>query len=295
MELNRKDFLKLSVPVMGLLFIGRVPILNQGFIKFSPTLSIKGASKAVLYDPSQCRGCRACETACRHWNKLQPEHKPLELSTTSWTVIKSLDLNNNGKKEQLLLKRQCMHCTQASCEAVCPTGAITHQREAVIVDQEWCIGCGYCVQACPFDVPFKCEEKGTIQKCILCTDRTAQGLKPACVEACPAGAVIYGDRDELIAEGERRVQALSANGNPDSRLYGATELGGLGVMYILLMPASAYNLPEVPRQATTNVFAKWASGIITAGMLAVAPFWLFFKRSQRIEDGQRSSIEEDAK
>ena len=291
MQFSRKDFLKLSIPATGLLILGGVPLLTPGLVKASPTSSLKGTRQALLYDSSKCIGCRACETACRRWNKLPPEHKPLELSTTSWTVIKSIELNNSGKKEQLFLKRQCMHCTEASCVAVCPTGAATHHGDYVVIDQEVCTGCGYCVEACPFDVPHREPPRGTARKCTFCVDRVTQGLKTACAEACPVGAILCGDRSELIAEGKTRVQVLSANGNPDSHLYGETELGGLGVMYILLKPASVYDLPEVPRQATANVFAQWASGIVTAGVLAVVPFWLFFKRRQRIEEEKQSSIE----
>ncbi|MFC1864732.1 4Fe-4S dicluster domain-containing protein, partial [Chloroflexota bacterium] len=163
--------------------------------------------------------------------------------------------------------------------------------EAVIVDQEWCIGCGYCVQACPFDVPFKCEEEGTIKKCILCTDRTAQGLKPACVEACPAGAAIYGDRAEIIAEGERRVKTLIANGVTNANLYGDTESGGMGFMYVLTELPSVYGLPEAPQIATSKVYTKWLAGIVTAITIAIFPFWLLFRR-KGIEDG-RAIVEQD--
>ena len=291
MKLNRKDFLKLSIPAAGLLILGGVPISGLGWAEASQSLSQNGARQALLFDSSKCVGCRACEAACRQWNKLPPEHKPLELSAASWTVVKSIELNNSGKKEQLFLKRQCMHCTKASCVAVCPTGAAAYHGEYVEIDQEWCTGCGYCVEACPFDVPHREAHGGTVKKCTLCLDRVTDGLKTACTEACPQGAILCGDRSVLISEAKTRVQDLSANGAQDTHLYGETELGGLGVMYILLKPASVYGLPEVPRQATANVFTQWASGIVTAGVLAAGPFWLFFKRRLHMEERQQSSIE----
>jgi len=287
--------IKRSIPVTGLFALGGASVLNPGHVKASPISSLNGTRQALLYDSSKCIRCRACETACRRWNKLPPESKPLELSTTSWTVVKSIEHNTNGKKEQLFLKRQCMHCTEASCVAVCPTGAAAHHGEFVEFDQKVCTGCGYCIEACPFDVPHREPPMGTARKCTLCIDRLTQGLKTACTDVCPVGAIHCGAREELVIEGKMRVQTLSANGSPESHLYGETELGGLGVMYILLKPASVYDLPDIPRQATSNVLTQWASGIVTAGVLAVAPFWFFFRRRQRTEEEQQSSIEGGAK
>ena len=290
MKLNRRDFLKRSIPLTGLAALGGVLISNQGLVEASQNSSSKRSGKALLYDASKCIGCRACETACRRWNKLPPESKPLELSTTSWTVIRSIELNTTSKRVQLFLKRQCMHCTKASCVAVCPTGAAAHHGEYVEINQEWCTGCGYCVEACPFDVPHREPPGGTARKCTFCIDRVTQGLKTACVEACPMGAILYGDRERLIVEGKTRVQTLVTDGNPEANLYGETELGGLGVMYILLKPASVYDLPEAPRQATENVFSQWLIGIATAGVLAV-PFGLIFGHRKQIEETQLSGVE----
>ncbi|MFC1871673.1 4Fe-4S dicluster domain-containing protein [Chloroflexota bacterium] len=291
MQLNRRDFLKCSIPATGLFALGGGLISNPGMVEASNPLSSTRYGNAILYDASKCIGCRACETACRRWNKLPPESKPLELSTTSWTVIKSIELNTDSKKERLFLKRQCMHCKKASCVAVCPSGAAARHGEYVEFDQEQCTGCGYCVEACPFDVPHREPPRGTARKCTFCIDRVTQGLKPACVEACPMGAILYGDRAGLIVEGKTRVQTLVAYGKPDANLYGETELGGLGVMYILLKPALLYNLPEAPRQATENVFAQWLSGIATAGVLAVVPFGLLFRRGKQMEENQQSKVE----
>ena len=297
-QLSRRDFLKISAPVSCMLVLGRMPV-SAGLIQKPPTASSRTAEKAMLYDVSKCVGCRACQAACRRWNKLPPEpigyggiyDNPDDLSGRTWTLIKFREFGENGEKEWFFRKYQCMHCTDASCEAVCPTGAISHQGEAVIINQEWCIGCGYCVQACPFGVPHKDEDEGTARKCTFCIDRITQELKPACVEACPAGAIIYGDRAKLIAEGKRRAQILIASGKEKAYLYGETELGGLSVMYVLPEPAAVFGLPETPRLATANIFTQWLGGIVTAGIIAAVPFWLLFKRRKQIEKEQQSGVE----
>jgi len=184
-----------------------------------------------------------------------------------------------------------MHCTDASCEKVCPTGAISHQGEVVIIDQEWCIGCGYCVQACPFHVPHKDEEEGTARKCRFCIDRITNGLAPACATTCPSGALQFGERADLLATAQRRVQTLRSNGSPNAVLYGEDEMGGLNTLYVLTDSPSVYGLPEAPQLATNNAWAQWLSGAIAAGIVAAFPFWLLFKREKQLEAEQKSEVE----
>ena len=291
MSLSRRDFIKVFGASTGAVLLHGV-ISPEKALASSAVRPVSGG-KAMLYDTSKCVGCRACQNACKSWNKTPAESigyggiydNPPELSASTWTLIKAREIAPDGNKELLFCRYQCMHCAEASCESVCPTGAISHRGAAVIIDQEVCIGCGYCVQACPFDVPHKEHglAAGVAKKCTFCIDRTAQGLEPACVEACPRGATIYGDRVELIAEGKKRVQTLITNGMANANLYGDTELGGLGVMYVLLESPSVYGLSEAPRLATTNVAVKWLSGIVTAGVIAAIPFWLLFRRRREIE------------
>jgi len=284
MQLNRKEFLKLSGAGTGLALLLGPLDLAKSLGKGSNTPAAD--AKAVLNDPTKCVGCRACQEACKAWNKLPPETEGSEeiydnvkdLSPTTWTLIKSKEANGLTDKEWIFCRYQCMHCTEASCLEVCPTGAIKRQGESVIIDQEWCIGCGYCVQACPYGVPHKDEELGTARKCTFCVDRRALGMIPACADACPAGAIKYGDRDELVAEGQERVQALVSAGNSNATLYGETELGGLHVLYVLPETPAFFRLPENPQVATKNTWAQWLGGLVTAAAVVAVPFWWIFKR-----------------
>lgn len=190
-----------------------------------------------------------------------------------------------------------MHCADACCEQVCPTGAISHQGAVVLIDQEWCVGCGYCVQACPFGVPHIDEHTGTARKCDFCIDRISNGQEPACADACPTDAIQFGKRTDLIATAITQLEALKNDGYPDASLYGGDkyEPGGLHVIYVLDDRPSVYGLPEAPQLVTSNVAFKWLSGIITFGVAAVLPLWLLIRRREQIEAGNQTTIEEDVK
>lgn len=283
MRLSRRNFLKLSVPAAGTLALAGT-VTRRALA--GPPESLSGVRMAVLYDSSKCIGCKLCEAACRMENHQPREPEPRQLGTTIWTAVEPRQLEVKGQKREVFLKRQCLHCTDASCAAVCPTGAAAHHGEYVVIDQQWCIGCGYCQESCPFGVPHR-ETQGSAQKCTFCFSRVSQGSKPACVEACRTGALTYGNRADLVTAGKARVEALAKSDWPEARLYGENELGGLGVMYVLLQPPAAYGLPEKPRQATENVLAQWSSGIVTAGVLSL-PFWWFFGR------GKHSSEQKEA-
>jgi formate dehydrogenase iron-sulfur subunit len=268
-ELSRKDFL---FSLVGL-FAAFGGLKRNGFTKFLSAKSLNANRKAILYDASKCTGCRMCEIECQKENKLTMLGKPGELSKTLWTTIQ---VSRNGNQKDLFLKLQCMHCSDASCTAVCPTGAAKNNGEYVVIDQNVCIGCGYCATACSFGVPHKSPPEGATQKCDFCFDRVQAGLKPACVEACPISAATFGARTELLATSKRRVDVLKKTGWPEAQLYGENDLGGLNVLYILLKPPVFYGLPEKPKQATMNVLAQWISGSLTAGVL-ILPFWYFYK------------------
>ena len=251
--------------------------------------------KARLIDTSKCMACRGCQVACKQWHELPvvptvqegTYENPPELSGHTWIRVEFRERPG----EWLFRAHTCMHCTEASCKEVCPTGAISHQGEFVVIDQEWCIGCGYCVQACPFNVPHKDEITGTARKCTFCIDRVSNGIEPACAKTCPTGAIQFGERADLLSVAHERVQALAANGYPNACLYGENELGGLHTIYVLTERPSVYGLPESPQLVTSNGVAQWLSGIIAGGVVAALPFWLLFKRRKRLAGEEQSKVE----
>jgi len=279
MEPGRRSFLKASAgAAAGLILFRGVKFGNVA--KAAPSES----DRAMLIDVTKCIGCWWCYAACKNYNN-NPEtarptpEEPPELEGDCWSTL--FPLRKGG--EWSYRKHACMHCAEASCEKVCPAGAISHQGEIVVIDQEWCIGCGYCVQACPFDVPHKDEHTGTTRKCTFCIDRTRNGLPTACADACPTGAILYGKRTDLLTTARARVQTLTNAGTPGASLYGENELGGLRVLYVLDDSPSVYGLPEEPKVATGKLPFQWLSGLLMGGLIALVPFWLIFKRKNKVK------------
>ena len=277
MQLSRRDFIKgIGTGVgAGLLYQAS----NTGKL-LAASSSETGASggKAMLYDASKCVGCRACQTACHRWNGLPGESNgygdiydnPLDLSPQTWTLIKAREFDSNGSKDLLLFKYQCMHCTDAACVKVCPTGALFyHPLGFVAYDEGKCSGCGYCTEFCPFHVPKLGGNVVTgvqkMHKCTFCQDRVPDGRQTACAEACPVGAILFGQRDDLVEEGKKRVDQLKMT-YPGAMLYGEKELGGLHVLSILTEPPSVYELPVDPQVPATSM--AWKDVIQPLGLAA---------------------------
>ncbi|MFC2071082.1 4Fe-4S dicluster domain-containing protein [Chloroflexota bacterium] len=240
------------------------------------------AEKAILYDATKCTACRGCQVACKQWNENDEEipttengvnsknwgsyENPRDLSSSTWIKMKFTEYENGDNLKWLFTRRACMHCTDAACVRACPNGTLYHNDELGIVtyNQDTCTGCGYCVDACPFDVPrlsgntFLSVNK--MSKCTLCTtpglDRIAEGWEPSCVKTCPPGALQYGDRSTLIATGKNRVQTLKAEGLSKANLYGEKELGGLHVLYVLEESPTIYGLPENPKVPVATTIQK---------------------------------------
>jgi formate dehydrogenase iron-sulfur subunit len=202
-------------------------------------------SRAILYDSTMCVGCRECERACAtRWShpyddKIASEEK---ISAHKFVAIQT-----RGDKYS---RRSCMHCVEPTCASVCPVGAM--QKTAlgpVVYDETKCIGCRYCMQACPFQVPTYewTARLPRVRKCSMCADRQEKGLLTACAEACPTGATKCGDRDELIAEAKKRLTDKPAEYY--QRIYGMQEVGGTSVLYIAAVPFDKIGLKtEVPQE-----------------------------------------------
>jgi len=260
-QLDRRDFLKLS----GVAIASGIALPPAD----AKALSSHEGEVGILYDASKCVGCRACQMACKRWNKLPGEttdpqklyDRPLGLSAETWTLIK---LNRSSQTNWHFFNYQCMHCTDAACVAVCPTGALfKDERGFTAMDQDKCNGCGYCTQFCPFGVPGLKDinlvtGEAKVGKCIFCCQNQPQeGIgRVACVEACPTGALTLGWRGTLLDEARARVSELKTEGYSGARLYGEDEAGGLHRLSIILDEPGQYNLPEAPPGTIASVWQR---------------------------------------
>jgi Fe-S-cluster-containing dehydrogenase component len=236
---------------------------------------------AMLVATDLCMQCNACTVECVRNNDL-----PVGQGV-AWTRIREVETGTYPAVRRLFVKWACNHCTEASCLNVCPTGAISKPDGVhTVIDQAWCIGCGYCVQACPFGVPSFGQPKRSSQKCDFCYGTRASGEPTACAAACPYFALSFGDRQEMIDLGRQRVEQLQQKGLANATLYGEQELGGLQVLYVLEDRPAVYGLPEAPQVATQQVGGDWLSGLLAAGLLAIFPFWLLFKRKETLATGE---------
>ena len=234
----------------------------------------------MLFDATLCVGCGECQLACAEENGLpDPESDsagdPSKLSAARFTA-----LEEHG---DVYLRRQCMHCLEPSCASVCPVGALHKTPEGpVVYDFDKCIGCRYCMVACPFGVPRYEWTSRTprVQKCQMCHRRVAAGGKPACVEACPAEAIISGDRTELLAEAWRRIAE-----SPDdyaSHVFGAEEAGGTALLVIgppEIMAAFDERIPdESLPEKTWVVLSQIPTAVGVAGTALLGVNWIIRRR-----------------
>ncbi len=251
-------------------------------------------AQAVLVDTTKCIGCRACQVACKEWNELEPEsYREMQLSSTfqnqrnitanTWTLVMFTEQRLDDQQRWLFTKTQCMHCTDAPCVAVCPTGALSKQSQVTYLDETRCIGERYCVAACPFGAIQFRQGKGIVQKCTLCVDRLAQSQTPVCVKACPADALTWGERADQVAAARARVASLQAAGVSGARTYGETELGGLNFLYVLQDRPSLHGLPDPPAEQPIQVgnqLGNWAAGAAVFGLGALPLWWLLRRRQE---------------
>ncbi|MCW2668553.1 MAG: 4Fe-4S dicluster protein [Frankiales bacterium] len=261
--------------------------------------------KGFFTDTSVCIGCKACEVACKEWNAVPDDGMNFlgssydnsgELGGSTWRHVKFIEQppvdlgmpsttlpGSEGTKTDfrwLMSSDVCKHCTHAACLDVCPTGALFRTEfGTVVVQEDVCNGCGYCVPACPFGVIDKrigegVKNEGLAQKCTLCYDRLQDGLTPACAKACPTESIQFGDLDELRERAAQRVDQLHGAGVPQARLYGEDPddgVGGLGAFFLLLDEPEVYGLPPDPVVTTRDLPRMWKrAGLAAATLLAGA-------------------------
>jgi len=244
-------------------------------------------SKGILYDATVCIGCKMCEKACAEQHGLpydddiaaeqrQSEHK--------YTVV----LNHDDK----FMRRLCMNCLDPTCVSVCPVAAL-HKNilGPVVYEPSRCIGCRYCMMACPFSVP-KYEWSKTlplVRKCDMCADRLANGLPTACAEACPTGATKFGDRDQLIAEAKDRL--AKGQGQYVNHIYGLEEVGGTSVLMLSSVPFETFGYKaDISTEALPLLTYRVLSHIpdvVTIGAVALGGIWWLCNRKEEVAAAER--------
>jgi formate dehydrogenase iron-sulfur subunit len=232
-------------------------------------------ARAILVDITKCIGCRSCEQACKEVHGF-PKATEAQLSPTALTVIEE-----HGDK---YVRRMCMHCQDPACASACLVGTLKKTAAGpVTYDGGKCIGCRYCLVACPFSVPRYEWTKLVpyVKKCDMCAAHQAQGQPPACVEACPTSASIVGWRDEILEEAQRRVLLDSKY---VKRIYGSEEAGGTSVFFISDVPFEKLGFPLAPRQAMP-AFSAAALGdvpmvVLVGGSLLAGLYWITERRNQ---------------
>jgi formate dehydrogenase iron-sulfur subunit len=245
---------------------------------------------AKLIDISKCIGCKACQVACMEWNDLRDEvgtnhgiyDNPIDLTDKSWTVMRFSEVElEQGKLEWLIRKDGCMHCADPGCLKACPAPGAIVQYSNGIVDfhEENCIGCGYCITGCPFNIPRLSKKDSKAYKCTLCSDRVSVGLEPACVKTCPTGAIVFGSKEDMIHHAEERIVDLKSRGFQNAGLYDPPGVGGTHVMYVLQhadMPEIYNGLPKDPQISPMVALWKGALKPILSfglGLVALAGFF----------------------
>ncbi len=257
------------------------------------------AQSICLIDTSKCMGCRGCQAACKQWNQLPAEEtvftgsyeNPPRFSSNTWLRVAFREHGENGRVDFLMAKLGCMHCTDAACMQACPSGAIYRTDEGTVnIDEVKCIGCNYCVTACPFQVIGFDRLANKARKCTFCIDRLENGLQPACAMACPSGSITFGGRRELIAKAMNRVEELKAAGKVNARMYGLDELDGTAMLYVLADSSEKYGLPADPQvPVQTRIWNAIFKPLRVLVVVAVA-FGLWANRSQskKIEESKKA-------
>ncbi len=278
MGVSRRSFLKLSGLTAAGSILGSMGSAGVALAKTERKGIPDAKNKAMMVDVSKCIGCASCVSACKKAHNLPEPYKNSKFTNgDNWTAVKffkrEAEQGKSANPALLKVKMQCMHCTEPSCVAVCPTGAAFKREEdgIVLIDDEVCIGCKNCVVACPYAIPGENEESKVVEKCTFCQERMKEGKPTNCSEACPAGAIVFGEREEIILQANARLGELKANGYPDANIYGIKELGGLRVVYVLPVKSEEAGLYKDVQVATGDVLLKWGMGILTAGALIVGP------------------------
>ena len=267
------------------------------FVKIEP-----GKSYGFFTDTTVCIGCKACEVACKEWNNLPADNLGLTgdsydntgaLSAETWRHVNFVERSGEcGVRADdqppfqsgwLMMSDVCKHCHNPPCLEACPTGALFKTEfDTVVVQQDICNGCGYCVPACPFGVVDVSHIDGKAHKCTLCYDRLKGGFEPACAKSCPTDSIQFGEVSDLVRRAKTRVRDLHGRGVESAYLYGAQgepgatgDLGHLNAFFLLTERPEVYNLPAAPTRASDRFAPSFSAGLVAMAGFAIAAVGFF--------------------
>jgi formate dehydrogenase iron-sulfur subunit len=259
---------------------------------FTPPSARRTLEVAKLVDVSRCIGCKACQSACMEWNDLRDSvgvnegfyTNPPDLTDQTWNLMRFYEEQIEGSLQWLILKDQCMHCADPGCLKACPSPGAIVQYSNGIVDfhEEDCIGCGYCISGCPFNIPRLRKEDSKVYKCTLCSDRVSVGLEPACIKACPTQALSFGSKEDMVIQANHRLEDLHERGFAKAAVYDPQGVGGTHVVYVLPHgDPQLYRLPRDPKIGPLlSVWRSWVSrslGVFTMFAVVVAGVFHYMK------------------
>ncbi|MCE8422517.1 MAG: 4Fe-4S dicluster domain-containing protein [Candidatus Methanoperedens sp.] len=302
--INRRNFLKAGGTVVACSILGARNVLGAEDFEGNPERF------GMLTDTTRCIGCRRCEAACNKANALpspktsfedtsvfKKERRPYVADVQSYTAVNRY-MDEDGKP--VYRKVQCMHCDEPACVSACPVAALTKSNEGPVVwNDKLCIGCRYCITACPFYVPafeYSSAFQPKIQKCFMCRQRIKDGLLPACAEACPVEAIQFGKRRDLLKMAKQRVWS-----HPDKyidHVYGETEVGGTDWLYVSKVPFEKLGFPSnigttsLPK--LTKDFLSMVNLTLISFPALLGGFYLASNKSPHRET-ENKQIEEDLK
>src|SRR6266496_4039314 len=264
-------------------------IKSRSASTFTPPSARRTLEVAKLIDVSRCIGCKACQAACMEWNDLRDPvgvnegfyTNPPDLTDQSWTLMRFYEEQIEGSLQWLILKDGCLHCAEPGCLKACPAPGAIVQYSNGIVDfhEENCIGCGYCITGCPFNVPRISKKDSKAYKCTLCSDRVSVGMEPACVKTCPSGALVFGSKEDMIQHAEERIVDLKSRGYKNAGLYDPPGVGGTHVMYFLMQPRQPQIYNGLPKDPHISLWVELWKGIFKPFMslgLGLAALTAFF-------------------